>query len=134
MIQYNVEIRSFSQRQPEGLNKDETNETAEIVNVTIGTKYTVKINKVSHNKPACTDIYDSDITKMTALNLTVVMLRKQQRITRERKVLTEALFCQLHNEDAEGNNRAVSTVIKRLKDKDDYCLFDRFTSEVRGLM
>ena len=33
-----------------------------------------------------------------------VRSRKQQRITRERKALTEELFAQLHNEEVDGND------------------------------
>ena len=58
-------------------------------------KYTVKVRKVCHNQLGYTDIYVSGIAKMTALNLAVVKLRKQERITRERKALTEELFAQL---------------------------------------
>ena len=71
---------------------------------------------------------------MTALNLTVVRLRRQQRIVREMKALTEALFSQLHNEDVAGNDGQVSKTINRIKDKYDNCVFDRFTNEVRALM
>ena len=94
----------------------------------------MKVNKVSHNKLSCTDIYSTGTRKMTSMNLTVVRLRKQQRIARERKALTEALFCQLHNEDVAGNNGPIERTINRLKDKNDHCLFDRFTNEVRSLM
>ena len=71
---------------------------------------------------------------MTALNLIVVRLRKQQRIGSEKKALTEALFWQLHNEDVAGNDGPVSKIINRLKDKNGHCIFDLFTNEVRSLM
>ena len=96
----------------------------------IGKKYTVKVNKVKYNTIACTDIHACGVTKMTALDLTVFKLRKQQRIARERKILTEALFCQLHNEDIDGNDGHVSKTINRLDDKNNHCLFDRFTMKV----
>ena len=124
----------LSALQPDGLNDEPSNETTEVVDVEIGKKYKVKVNKVSHNKISCTDIYSTGITKMTAMNLTVVRLRKQQRTTREKKALTEALFCQLHNEDVAGNDGPIERTINRLKDKNDHCLFDRFTNEVRSLM
>ena len=44
---------------------------------------------------------------MEALNLTIVKLRKQQRVARERKALSEELVCQLHNEDDAGNDGPV---------------------------
>ena len=45
------------------VNDDDSNETTEVVDMTIGKKYTVKVNKFSHNKLSCTDIYASGITK-----------------------------------------------------------------------
>jgi len=124
----------LSALQPDGVVENENNETTDVVDVTIGKKYKVKVNKVAHNPLGCTDIYASGIAKMTALNLTVVRSRKQQRITRERKALTEELFAQLHNEEVDGNDGQVSKTIERIIDKNDHCLFDRFTSEVRSLM
>ena len=50
------------------------------------------------------------------------------------KALTEALLSQLHNEDIAGNDGPIERTINRLKDKNDRCLFDRFTTEVRSLM
>ena len=64
----------LSALQQDGVNN---NVTTEAVGVTIGKKYTVKVNKVSHNKLSCIDIHACGITKMTELNLTVVRLRKQ---------------------------------------------------------
>ena len=137
----NIDAAVLSALQPEGDDSNESNdsneineskETTEFFDVTIGKTYKVKVNKVKYNTIACTDIYACGVTKMTDLNLTVVRLRKQQRIARERKALTEALFCQLHNED--GNDGHISKTINRLKDKNDHCLFDRFTTEVRSLM
>ena len=124
----------LSALQQDGVVENENNETTDVVDVTIGKKYKVKVNKVAHNPLGCTDIYASGIAKMTALNLTVVRSRKQQRITRERKALTEELFAQLHNEEVDGNDGQVSKTIERIIDKNDHCLFDRFTSEVRSLM
>ena len=67
----------LSALQLDGDNNDESNETTEVVEVVMGQKYKVKINKVSHNKLSCTEIYASGIKKTTSLNLTVVRLRNQ---------------------------------------------------------
>ena len=71
---------------------------------------------------------------MTALNLIVVRLRKEQRIAREMKALTEALFYQLRNEDVADNDGSVKRIINRLNDKNDHCLYNCFTSKVQSLM
>ena len=50
---------------------------------------------------------------------------------RERKALVEALFRQLHNKDVADNDVALKKTINILNDKNDHCLFDRFTSKVQ---
>lgn len=55
-------------------------------------KYIVKVNKVCYNKLVCSDSHAPGIIKMAALNLPVVRLQKQQSITKERKVLADALL------------------------------------------
>ena len=52
----NIDAAVLSSLQPEGNNNNDSNETTDIVDVTIGKKYTVKVNKVKHNTIACTDI------------------------------------------------------------------------------
>ena len=130
----NIDRDVLSALQPDGVNEGNDNETTEVVDVVIGKEYKVKVNKVSHNKISCTDIYSTGIRKMTALNLTVIRLRKQQRMARERKALTEVLLSQLYNDDIAGNYGPIERTINRLNDKNDHCLFDRFTNEVRSLM
>ena len=55
----------LSSLQSDGAIYDESNKTPEIVDVIIGKKYTVKVNKVCHSKPGCIDIYASGIAKIT---------------------------------------------------------------------
>lgn len=129
-----LDTHALSALQPDGAIEDKSNQTPDIVDIIIGKKNTVTVNKVCHNQLGCAYMYASGIAKITALNLTVVRLRKQQRITGERKALTKYLFPQLHNEDVNGNDGPISKTIERLIDKNEHCIFDQFTSEVRSLM
>lgn len=59
----NIDAYVLSSLQPYGTNDDKSNEMTEIINITIGGKYTGKVNKSRYNKLACTYIYASGIKK-----------------------------------------------------------------------
>ena len=64
---------------------------------------------------------------MHDMNLSEVRLRKKQRLVREKKALRDTLCAKLQNEQTANNNGVVANCIRRLRDKDDLCLFDRFS-------